>query len=102
MKNKSSIFAAYFAKVYFIIFGCVVFFIATNSAYCAANIGCQIPAVCYTSKVSKCTLASSGGDSLSYINFLIFLTQMPKYEKNYSGAKHSNGRPAQGLPGLSH
>ena len=89
MKNYCK-FAAYFAKVCFITFGCVVFFIATNSALYAANTGYQIPAVCYTSKVSKCTLASSGGDSLSYSNTLIFLTQMPKYEKDYSSTNNSN------------
>ena len=89
MKNKSINFAAYFAKVYFIIFVCVVFFITANLALYAANTGYQIPAVYYTSKVSKCTLASSGGDSLSYINTLIFHSQMPKYNENQSSVNNS-------------
>jgi len=89
MKNKSVIFAAYFGKVYFMIIVCVVFFIATNTALCAAKNRLSLPVVCCTTIVSKCTLPSSGGDSLSYIYTLIFLTQMAKYEKDYSSVNNS-------------
>ncbi|MDR1373168.1 MAG: hypothetical protein LBJ17_08680 [Dysgonamonadaceae bacterium] len=88
MKNKSITFAAYFAKVYFVTIVSVVFFIATNTALYAANIGYQIPAVCCTSIVSKCTLASLGGDSLSFL--LNFSFAMPKYNEDASKVKHSS------------
>jgi hypothetical protein len=87
MKNYG-IFAVYFAKVYFITIASVVFFIATNTALYAESIGYQIPAVCCASIVSKCTLASSGGDSLSYL--LNFSFAMPKYNENASKANNSS------------
>ena len=74
MKNCRT-FAAFKTKNIFLMSACVVFFIATNTALYAANIGYQIPAVCCTSDVSKCSWSRTGGDSLSCINNLIFHTQ---------------------------
>ena len=84
-KENSYTFAPYFAKVCFNSLLVEAFFYAnTATADVVANdIGYQIPAVCYTNKDSKCTLASSGGDSLSYILLLTnkFHSQMPKYDE---------------------
>ena len=89
MKNKSIIFATYFAKVCFIFFAFVGFFIATNSALNAANTGYQPLSVYHNAKNGKCTLASSGEDSLPYFKYFNFSTTMPKYKKNQSSANSS-------------
>jgi hypothetical protein len=87
MKNYS-IFAASIPQTVFLTFVCVAFFIATYSAVNAANIGYQFPVDCCTSK-SVIVCGRTGGDSLSYIDTLIFHSQMPQTMKNVSKSKHS-------------
>ena len=82
--KNSRTFAPYFAKVCFSSISVLAFFnVNTATANVANIIGYHNPAVCYTEKNSKCTLASKGGDSLSYfLTNKYFHSQMPKYDEN--------------------
>lgn len=90
--KNSRTFAAYFAKVCFSSISVLAFFnVNTATANVANIIGYHNPAVCYTEKNSKCTLASKGGDSLSYfITNKYFHSQMPKYDENVNAMNNSN------------
>jgi hypothetical protein len=88
--KKVCIFAPFKTKNSILILGCVVFFIATNSAHCAVSIGYQPLADCCTSKVSDCSWSNIGEGSLSFFEYFNFSSQMTKNKKNYNGAKHSN------------
>nr|DAJ56895.1 MAG TPA: hypothetical protein [Caudoviricetes sp.] len=90
--KNSRTFAPYFAKVCFSSISVLAFFnVNTATANVANIIGYHNPAVCYTEKNSKCTLASKGGDSLSYfITNKYFHSQMPKYNENVNAMNNSN------------
>lgn len=90
--KNSRTFAPYFAKVCFSSISVLAFFnVNTATANVANIIGYHNPAVCYTEKNSKCTLASKGGDSLSYfITNKYFHSQMPKYDENVNAMNNSN------------
>jgi hypothetical protein len=88
MKNKNCIFAASIPQTIFLAFVCVAIFIATYSAVNAANIGYQFPVDCCTAK-SVIVCGRTGGDSLSFINTLIFHSQMPQTMKNASKVNNS-------------
>ena len=90
MKNKSITFAAFKPKNNILILECVVFFIATTLASYATKIGYQPLVDCCTSKVSDCSLARIGEDSLLHYSTLIFRSQMPKNNENYSSTNNSN------------
>lgn len=90
--KNSRTFAPYFAKVCFSSISVLAFFnVNTATANVANIIGYHNPAVCYTEKNSKCTLASKGGDSLSYfLTNKYFHSQMPKYDENVNAMNNSN------------
>lgn len=90
--KNSRTFAPYFAKVCFSSISVLAFFnVDTATANVANIIGYHNPAVCYTEKNSKCTLASKGGDSLSYfLTNKYFHSQMPKYDENVNAMNNSN------------
>ena len=90
--KNSRTFAPYFAKVCFSSISVLAFFnVNTATANVVNIIGYHNPAVCYTEKNSKCTLASKGGDSLSYfITNKYFHSQMPKYNENVNAMNNSN------------
>ena len=90
--KNSRTFAPYFAKVCFNSISVLAFFnVNTATANVANIIGYHNPAVCYTEKNSKCTLASKGGDSLSYfLTNKYFHSQMPKYDENVNAMNNSN------------
>mgnify|MGYP000876216749 FL=1 len=90
--KNSRTFAPYFAKVCFSSISVLAFFnVNTATANVVNIIGYHNPAVCYTEKNSKCTLASKGGDSLSYfITNKYFHSQMPKYDENVNAMNNSN------------
>ena len=88
LKNFSN-FAASSPKTIFSILACAAVLIAAYSANCAANIGYHSLVSCCTAK-SVIVFGETGGDSLFYINTLIFQSQMPKTMKIQSGAKYSN------------
>ena len=90
--KNSRTFAPSFAKVCFSSISVLAFFnVNTATANVANIIGYHNPAVCYTEKNSKCTLASKGGDSLSYfITNKYFHSQMPKYNENVNAMNNSN------------
>lgn len=90
--KNSRTFAPYFAKVCFSSISVLAFFnVDTATANVANIIGYHNPAVCYTEKNSKCTLASKGGDSLSYFfTNKYFHSQMPKYDENVNAMNNSN------------
>ncbi|MDR1221438.1 MAG: hypothetical protein LBL07_00980 [Tannerella sp.] len=91
MKNKSSIFAAFKPKNILMVFAVVAFFIAINAAcYAAAIKGYQPLVGLPHCKVSKCSLARMGEDSLLLCIYFNFSPTMPKNGKYYGDAKYSN------------
>ena len=90
--KNSRTFPPYFAKVCFSSISVLAFFnVNTATANVANIIGYHNPAVCYTEKNSKCTLARKGGDSLSYfLTNKYFHSQMPKYDENVNAMNNSN------------
>ena len=86
--KENSIFAVYFAKVFFINALCSSYLYGYTTAYiCKDKEAIKSPWLLHS--CCNCTLASMGGDSLSYFKFSF---TMPKYKENQFTAKRSNGK----------
>ncbi len=87
MKKKSIIFAAFNAKEQTYSLCVIAIIVAILLAHLSAKIrGCLIPVGYYTC-VLVCSLARTGGDSLSYLLILYFHSQMPKNNENASNTQ---------------
>lgn len=87
--KKISIFVAFFAKEYFLIYVCVVFFIATNTALCATNKGLSNSyRFAALHKSVNVLWREYEGDSPSCF-YLFFHSEMPKNNENASMVNNS-------------
>ncbi|CEN53694.1 hypothetical protein [Capnocytophaga canis] len=94
-KTKNNcMFAVLFAKRQFYTFIVGAFFYAFTASVLANNIGYQTPLEnCSTVKYGNCCLATTEGDSLSYIHLVTknFRLKMPNNAKITNSVNNSNG-----------